>query len=400
MNRNIILFDDKAAFSLLPLTYAKPVAEICMGILSFKERWQFFTEQSISYLTQDYLREKYVFSEEKSACYINAALVVNEENFKEIEDLAEGESLFDNNKRLIAFIPNEIKAYDLEEIQDIALSLKQKTSLFSNMLLTNPWEIFLWNDKLIKSDFELLTKNRKSEILAKTNTVYGKYPVFLEEGASANASVFNTEKGPIYIGKNAEIMEGCLIRGPFAMGENAVLKMNAKIYGATTLGPGCKVGGEVNNSVFMANSNKAHDGFLGNAVIGEWCNLGADTNNSNLKNTYEEVKLWSYVEEKFVKTGQQFCGLIMGDHSKSSINTMFNTGTVVGFSSNLFGSGFHRNFVPSFSWGGHSKYSAYQFDKAIKTAKLVLQRRSLEFTEVDEKIFVEIFKKSAEYRTF
>ncbi len=400
MTRNIVLFDDKAAFSLLPLTYAKPIAEIRLGILSFKERWKLFTEREISYLTQDYLREKYPFSDEKPACYINAALVVNDNNYKEIEKLQDGECLLDDKERIIAFIPKEIKAYNLEELQEVAFSLAQKKSECNNTILAHPWEIFLWNDSVIKTDFNLLTKNRKSEKIASTNTVYGKYPVFIEEGALVNASIFNTEKGPIYIGKNAEIMEGCLIRGPFAMGENAVLKMNAKIYGATTLGPGCKVGGEVNNSVFMANSNKAHDGFLGNSVIGEWCNLGADTNNSNLKNTYEEVKLWSYVEGRFIKTGQQFCGLIMGDHSKSSINTMFNTGTIVGFSSNLFGSGFHRNFVPSFSWGGHSQYSAYQFEKAIKTAKLVLQRRDLEFTEADEKIFVEIFKKSAEYRTF
>ncbi len=401
MMKNYILFDDNAAMTLLPLTYGKPIAELRTGIYSFKERWELFLKEEISYNTQDYLQDKYPIRLAENSIYINAGIIASAEIYKQINTLSTGECLVNSTSdRIIAFCPAKAKIYSLEEINAIANNFSVKQVDVEVKILQFPWEIFSWNKEVIESDFPLITEGRTSASLNNTNTLIGNNPIFIEKTAKINATVINTENGPVYIGENAEIMEGSLIRGPFVMGENAVLKMNSKMYGATTIGHGCKVGGEINNSVFTANSNKAHDGFIGNAVIGEWCNLGADTNNSNLKNTYEEVKLWSFVEDKFVKTGLQFCGLIMGDHSKSSINTMFNTGTVIGFSSNLFGEGFHRNFVPSFTWGGHRKYSAYQLDKAIKTAKLVLERRGIPFTEADEKIFVEIFKKSADYRTF
>jgi len=401
MAEKYILFDDSAVKTLLPLTYAKPIAMLRTGIYSFKERWEYFLKEEISYNTQEYLQDKYPIRLAEKSIYINGALVATSEILEHIKTLSFNECLLDEkSNRIIAFYPTKAKKYSLEEIHAVATDFSVKTIDIDVDILQFPWEIFSWNKKMIEYDFELITKGRISATLNNTNTLIGKNPVFIEKTAKINASIINTENGSVYIGENAEVMEGSLIRGPFVLGEKAVLKMNSKIYGATTIGPGCKIGGEVNNSVFMANSNKAHDGFIGNAVIGEWCNLGADTNNSNLKNTYEEVKLWSYTEDKFVKTGLQFCGLIMGDHSKSSINTMFNTGTVIGFSSNLFGGEFHRNFIPSFSWGGYRKYSAYQLDKAIKTAKLVLERRDIPFTEADEKIFVEIFKKSADYRTF
>ncbi|KXK43939.1 MAG: nucleotidyl transferase [Bacteroidetes bacterium OLB11] len=267
------------------------------------------------------------------------------------------------------------------------------------MQLNHLWDIFSFNDKALRQDYERITNGRESQSLSHTNTLIG-HQIFIEEGAYVEGAIINSNTGPVYIGRNAEVMEGCVIRGPFAMGEHAVLKMGAKIYGATTLGPGCKVGGEVNNSVMIANSNKAHDGFLGNSVIGEWCNLGADSNNSNLKNNYEEVKLWSESQKSFVKTGLQFCGLIMGDHSKCGINTMFNTGTVVGFSCNIFGAGFPRNFIPSYSWGSASGMAEYQLKKAIDTARRVFARRKIEFDNIEERLFQYIFDASAEQRNY
>ena len=243
----------------------------------------------------------------------------------------------------------------------------------------------------------MLTKGRKSQSLTENNTGLGK-DIFIEKGAKVSCSILNAESGPIYIGKNAEVMEGSIIRGPFAMGESAVLKMGAKIYGATTLGPYCKVGGEVNNSVFFGYSSKAHDGFLGNSVIGEWCNLGADTNNSNLKNNYAHVKLWNYQAERFKNTELQFCGLIMGDHSKCGINTMFNTGTIVGVSANVFGSGFPRNFIPSFNWGGAAGFSVYKLPKAFEVAEKVFGRRKLSFDKVEQDILTQVYNMTKRYR--
>jgi UDP-N-acetylglucosamine diphosphorylase/glucosamine-1-phosphate N-acetyltransferase len=263
-----------------------------------------------------------------------------------------------------------------------------------------PWDIFQKNGQALLDDFNLLTNHRKSAPVSKTNNILGKHNIFLEEGAKMEFATVNAEKGPVYIGKDAEIMEGSVIRGPLAMCEHSVLKLAAKIYGPTTLGPYCKVGGEVNNTVFIGYSNKAHDGFLGNSVIGEWCNLGADTNNSNLKNNYTEVKLWNYVEEKFVPTGLQFCGLIMGDHSKCGINTMFNTGTVIGINANIFGEGFPRNFIPSFSWGGVKGFKEYNREKAYEVAEKVMQRRNKVFDEVEKNILEEIYNRTQQYRNF
>jgi UDP-N-acetylglucosamine diphosphorylase/glucosamine-1-phosphate N-acetyltransferase len=222
----------------------------------------------------------------------------------------------------------------------------------------------------------------------------------VEEGAEIEGAILNAKTGPIYIGKNAKVLEGSMVRNGLALCENSVLKMGAKIYGATTIGPHSKVGGEVSNSVLFGFSNKGHDGYLGNSVLGEWCNLGADTNNSNLKNNYDQVKLWNYPRGGFERTGETFCGLMMGDHSKCGINTMFNTGTVVGVSSNLFGAGFPRNFVPSFSWGGVQGYQVYQLNKAFKTAEIVMGRRSLELDETERSILEEVFKRTEEFRNF
>jgi UDP-N-acetylglucosamine diphosphorylase/glucosamine-1-phosphate N-acetyltransferase len=264
-------------------------------------------------------------------------------------------------------------------------------------VVARPWDIWGLNAAELEADFDLLTTGRKSAPVHESCTVIGDR-IFLEEGAKATASILNTTTGPIYLAKNAEIMEGCVVRGGLALGEYSALKLGTKIYGATTLGPHSKVGGEVNNSVILGYSNKGHDGFLGNSALGEWCNIGADTNNSNLKNNYDEVKVWSYVSKRFAKTGQQFCGLIMGDHSKSGINTMFNTGTVVGVSANVYGAGFPRNFIASFSWGGPQGTMEYKIDKALDTANRMMQRRGLAVDEVEQEILQSVYEQTAEFR--
>ena len=265
--------------------------------------------------------------------------------------------------------------------------------------IADVWDIFSLNDQAIREDFSLLTEGRTSQRLDGSNALIG-HQIFVEEGAEVQAATLNSTIGPIYIGKNAEIMEGSVVRGPLALCEGAVLKLSTKIYGATTIGPYSKVGGEVNNSVIFGYSNKGHDGFLGNSVLGEWCNLGADTNVSNLKNNYAEIKLWNYEKGGFKNSGLQFCGMMMGDHSKSGINTMFNTATVVGVSANVYGGGFPRNFIPSFAWGGSEKWIPYRFDKAMEVAEKVMERRKVTLSPEDKDILEEVFNRSEQYRNF
>lgn len=371
---SITLFDDEGWEDLLPLTLSRSCADIRWGILTIKEKWERICNGSVYIKTQAYLQE--IYGKYDSELFVNSRLLPSPALVKAISALEHGQSIYIGEVLLASFGQNhEIKLQWEGDIE----------------LLKYPWEIFAQNHKQIENDFYRVSLNRTSQKLSDTNTVIGQNPIFIEEGAVVECSIFNTKEGPIYIGKNAEVQEGCMVRGPFSLGENSQLKMGAKIYTGTTIGPHCKVGGEVNNSVIFGYSNKAHDGFLGNSVIGEWCNLGADTNNSNLKNNYEEVKIWSYKQKKFVKTGLQFCGLIMGDHSKSGINTMFNTGTVVGFSCNIFGSGFPRNYIPSFTWGGASSMEDYALPKAMQTAEKVFERRNKAFDSVQSKLFSEIY---------
>lgn len=381
---NVILFDSNRS-NFYPLSYTRPISEFRIGILTIKEKWTHYYK-NISTKTEDYLVSKYPIRKQKENLWIDASVLPSKELKTELDSLRNGEVL-ESNGKIIAFKNLNYSFKNLNKIN---------TSILVNSI-ENIWDIFSDNGREIEADFKLLTKARKSQKISDTNTVIGKH-IFIEKGAKISCSILNAENGPIYIGKNTEIMEGAIIRGPFAMGENAVLKMGSKIYGPTTLGPHCKVGGEVNNSVFFGYSSKAHDGFLGNSVIGEWCNLGADTNNSNLKNNYAEVKLWNYEMERFKKTGLQFCGLIMGDHSKCGINTMFNTGTVIGVSANLFGSGFPRNFVPSFSWGGASGFQVYKLPKVFEVASKVFERRKLDFDENEQNILSEVYDMTKRYR--
>jgi len=389
---NYILFDGPSRNNFLPLTYTRPVAEIRVGILTIREKWEAFLESTITFVTEDYLSEKFPMVEFDKNIFINASFLPNAKIVNLIINLKPNE-LINSGNDLIAFYANESQdEVDLDSFTKIEYNEKV---LHINSLT----DIFKINSLAIEEDFKLLTKNRDSSKISNTNNLINSDNIFLEEGVSMEYSTLNASNGPIYISKNCEIMEGSLIRGPFALCENSTLKLGSKIYGGTTIGPNCKIGGEVKNSVVIGNSNKGHDGFLGNSLIGEWCNLGADTNTSNLKNNYTDIKIWNYDSNKFLSTGEQFCGLIMGDHSKSGINTMFNTGTVVGVCSNVFGSGFPRNFIPSFSWGGNKGFSNYKIEKAFEVNDIVMKRRNCDFSDKDKAILTHINEITSPYRS-
>lgn len=394
---NYILFDDSAFENLLPLTYTRPIAEIRCGILTISEKWNKMLNSPVSYLTRAYLSEKFPVRMSASNILINGSLIPDKPLVEHILSLKEGQVLKSKGVMLAANL-NTAQVEFFKQDKTNGFHVIEHTSNFTK--ITYPWDIFTFNDRAIRDDFQLLTKGRTSATLNDSNKLLGEENIFVEEGASVNFAIINATTGPVYIGKDAEIMEGSMVRGPLALCEHSTLKMGAKIYGASTIGPHSKIGGEVNNSVIFGFSNKAHDGFLGNSVIGEWCNLGADTNNSNLKNNYAQVKVWNYPQEKFINTGLQFCGLIMGDHSKSAINTMFNTGTVVGVSANIFGAGFPRNFIPSFAWGGAQGFMVYAINKACEVAEQVYKRRNLEFTHADHSILARVFELSEKYRKF
>ncbi len=384
---NYILFDGQERDKLLPLTFTRPVAEIRTGILTIKEKWEIYLNSEVSYKTQDYLSSKYPTVISDKNVFINGSVFPTDDLVKQIRSLLPGQILI-KDKVEIATRP---KTTDIDNIFNPAYEVVRIAYDF--LQVENTWDIFKNNPQAIIDDFSLITKNKKSSNISETNFIIGAPDkIFFEEGAKVEFAFLNTTDGPIYIGENAEIMEGSKIRGPFAICEHGVVKMDAKIYSGTTIGPYSKVGGEINNSVVLGYSNKGHDGFLGNSVIGEWCNLGADTNTSNLKNTYDNVKLWSYDANTFVNTGIQFCGLIMGDHSKCGINTMFNTGSVVGVSSNIYGPGYQRNYIPSFMWGGVHGFKTYNFKKSIEVAKAVFARRNMEFNQTEEDIFKYVYK--------
>jgi len=390
---NIIFFDDNQRDHLLPLTYTKPTAKLRCGILTLEEKWQkrLGEAHQYSYLTEDYLSIKYPLQENGDDLYINPAVCATQDLVEAVLSLKADQTLM-TGELLIATRTKQVLAEE-EEFDTEVLEFEGEFNYISR-----PYHLFQLNGAEINLDFEFLTEGRTSAPISGTNTLLGDQ-VFLEEGAVVEGAILNSKSGPIYLAKEAEIMEGSVVRGPLAMCDHATLKLSTKIYGPTTVGPHSKVGGEVNNSVITGYSNKGHDGFLGNSVLGEWCNIGADSNNSNLKNNYEEVKLWDYVDGRFAKTGLQFCGLIMGDHSKCGINTMFNTGTVVGVSANIYGGGFPRNFIPSFSWGGSGGFTEYRFEKAMKTAELVMQRRKIELDEVERDILQVVFDKTTSYRS-
>ena len=391
---NVILFDSNRV-DFYPLSLTRPISSFRVGILTIKEKWEIYFD-SVSVYTEDYLSKKFNSNIIEDNIWINALLLPSESLLTEIKNLRIGEVLYQGSLKL---------AFRSETYSSKNLNKVKSNAKFSFLNLIS--DIFSLNGEEIKNDFKrMFSKNdlewkgdvKNLEEIKKSNVKIGTGVIYVENGAKLNNCILNTTNGPIYIGKDAEIMEGSMIRGPFAMCNNSVIKMGAKIYENTTIGPFCKVGGEINNVVFFGYSSKAHDGFLGNSVIGEWCNLGADTNNSNLKNNYENVKIWNYTSESFKETGLQFCGLMMGDHSKCGINTMFNTGTVVGVGANIFGSGFPRNFIPSFSWGGSSGFLLHRIDKFFKTSEKVLARREVVLSDDDMAILSHIYNMTKSYR--
>ncbi len=388
---NYILFDGPVRNQLLPFTYTRPVAEIRIGILTIREKWEKFLGFTTSTITEEYLSKRFPMVELEHNIMINSSFLPNIELVKLIKDLSNNQAIFYNDEVIAFYTTSEQEEVDFENYEVIEFNLDV-------IKINNTWDIFSKNDLAIKLDFDLITEDRVSQPIPEGVQCVNPENIFIEEGASVLFSTLNASSGPIYIGRDSQIMESCSVRGPFALCSNATLKMGAKIYGATTIGPHSKVGGEVNNSVIFGFSNKGHDGFLGNSVLGEWCNIGADSNNSNLKNNYAEVRLWNYDEERFSKTGLQFCGLMFGDHSKCGINTMFNTGTVVGVSANIFGGGFPRNFIPSFSWGGSNGFSTYLTKKAFEVSEVVMSRRGLQFDDMDREILEHVFEESKKFR--
>ncbi|MDD4150630.1 MAG: GlmU family protein [Bacteroidales bacterium] len=387
---NIILSDKELYKSFLPLTYTRSVADYRVGILTIREKWKTLTGVEPGIITEPYLQNKYSYSITPNSILVQANVIPNQNFISSLKNLKE--AALTKNGKVIAYT---LSTKNIDIIPENHIEYNQDLTIIQSNT-----DVFSLNGQMIAEDYNIICSGRKSAKLSSTNTVFGKHPIFVEDGCFVECVTINTNDGPVYIGTNAKIMEGSHIRGPFAICENSEIKMGAKIYGSTTIGPGCKVGGEINNSVFFAFSNKAHDGFLGNAVIGEWCNIGADSNNSNLKNNYAIVKLWDYESERFKNTGLQFCGLMMGDHSKCAINTMFNTGTVIGVSANIFGSGFPRNFIPSFSWGGHAGLSEYKLNTAFDVMEKVMMRRNIELTQIDKDIFEHIFEQTSVYRKF
>jgi len=393
---NYILFDDQNWHSLLPLTFPRPVCELRIGILTIREKWEKMLKSECSFITQSYLSEKFRTTISSDNYLINGTVTPSQSILNKIAELKINQAIVSQNTLIAVRLHNdsvaEISLNDLSNIEFAQKNWELISCDVDYFQLKNLWDIFKYNGEQLSYDFKLLTAERESMPLSKRNNVIGEENIFLEEGATVEFATLNAKNSFMYIGKDAEIMEGTVVRGSLALCEHATLKIAAKIYGPTTIGPHSKVGGEVNNSVIQGFSNKGHDGFLGNSVIGEWCNLGADTNNSNLKNNYAEVKLWNYTKQSFVPTGLQFCGLIMGDHSKCGINTMFNTGTVVGVSANIFGTGFPRNFIPSFSWGGAAGFKVFELNKAFEVAERVMERRNIKFDEIEKNILKYIFE--------
>ncbi len=383
--------------NLLPFTFTRPVANLRCGILTLNQKWEHYLGNvNYGYLTQDYLQQKFSLNSGSHNILINGSICPNKELLAEIQLLNQNKQALVQNGKLIAVYLDQ--AFVDSFTEDLSMYQCKESEVQNIISIDFCYDIFSKNGLCIEADFDLITAGRTSQAIPEGIQTVNPERIFIEEGAKVLFSSLNASSGAIYIGKNAEIMEGCRVRGPFALCEDAGLKMDAKIYGPTTVGPHCKVGGEVNNAVFYAYSNKGHDGFVGNAVIGEWVNMGADTNNSNLKNTYDEVKLWSYRTERFEKTGLTFCGLMMADHAKCGINTMFNTGTVVGVGANIFGSGFPRNFVPSFSWGGAQGFETFVLNKFFKTAEAVYKRRSVPFTDIDKDILTHVYNQSKKFR--
>lgn len=388
--RNIILFDDESRERMLPLSYTRPVGELRTGIFTIRERWEKLLKGKASYITSDYLTDKFPMDLEDDNIVINGAVLPNDRLLRLIEQLEPNEALMEGGDLLAARLDRSQfeHLFENESIDEISGIDLMDTPFIH---LSYPWDLFLSLRATIEYDFQLVTKGRVSQPIPNHNQVIAADNIFLEEGAQVTGAILNAQPGPIYIGKDAQVMEGAIIRGPVAIGNKSIIKMGAKIYGPTAIGPDCKIGGEVKEAVILGHSNKAHDGFLGNSIIGEWCNLGAGTSVSNLKNNYSNVRMWDYSTQSMRDSGLQYLGLVMGDHSKAGINSMFNTGTIVGVASNIFGAGYPPKFVPSFSWGGASGFELHRLEDALQTARKVVSRRNTSISPEDEEILRHVF---------
>tara|TARA_B110000977_G_scaffold35783_3_gene47873 strand:- start:526 stop:1698 length:1173 start_codon:yes stop_codon:yes gene_type:complete len=383
-----VLFDGIHHQKLKPLTLTRPVADLRVGIFTIQEKWSLVLSSKVGLRTKDYLRKKFSSQVGSAEIGISASLLPSNDFCKALDSIEENTIIMKNGKVLaISPLPE-----DNHEI-DSKLSnyrVVQYTGEIDS--IEKPMDIFILNAAEIERDLNFIQKENTFKNNYGTGNLFIGDRIYIEDGAKINGASLNSSDGPIYISKSAEVMEGSNLRGPLAVMEDSVIKMGSKIYGPTTIGPSCKIGGELSNVVFQGFSNKAHDGFLGNSVVGHWCNFGADSNTSNLKNNYKEVKSWNYYTENFENTGTMYCGLIIGDHSKCGINTMFNTGTVVGSFVNIFGSGFQSKFIPSFSWAGEDTFETYKFDKAIELANIVMKRRGVKLDDLTIEIYKSFFK--------
>lgn len=395
----IVLFDTPEIYeNLLPLSYTRPVAAFRVGIVTIAEKWQHFLPGDYCYYPKDYLREKFTcVCDENDCLFIAGNRLPDAECAAEAAALSQGCALRDN-WGIWAFRGSK------EDFDALPADAGSESATISRRI-NYVFDIFLNNAREIKADFDWLTDGKKSAAPSELTSIIGNQKLedgrpalFIEPGAVVDAAVINLKDGPVYIGANAHVMEGSVLRGPLAVCNNAKIRMGAKIYSSSTFGPYCKVGGEVDNSVLFGYSNKAHDGYLGNAVIGEWCNIGAGTNCSNLKNDYSKIRIWNYATQSFMRTDLQFCGLIMGDHSKAGVNCMFNTATVVGVGVNFHGAGFPRQFIPSFQNGSPTGFSDVSIDTFMNIAQRVMSRRDIELTDVDRRIFDQIYKSAQRFK--
>ena len=387
---NFILSDFNSHKALLPFTYTRPVAEIRCGILTMTDRWKKILDANVSFHTEEYLQTKYPLNETSDNIVVAGNAVCTAKLVEAIKSLKSEQKLM---------IGDRVVAYRAEKVHTPTIELEQVLYLHDDVkFIDHTWDIFSKNGVVLEADFKLITEGRSSQPIPETVNAVRPDKIFIEEGAKLQFATLNASFGSIYIGENTEVMEGSLIRGGFALLDHSATKLGTKVYGPTTVGPHSKIGGEVGNSVIFGYSNKGHEGYMGNSVIGEWCNIGADSNTSNLKNNYAEVRLWDYETGRFAQTGLQFCGLMLGDHSKCGINTMFNTGTVVGVSANIYGAGYPRNFIPSFNWGGPQGNMTYKTSKAYEVAEVVMKRRNLPFTKQDQDILDHVFEITKQYR--
>ncbi len=392
---NYILFGDQTRNHLLPFTFIRPMGDLRIGILTIREKWERYLGKKTSSLTEEYLSTKYPLIKEADNVLINAAVFPNKEVVEAIGKLGNNETLSQGDV-LIAY---RLSDKDLDSIDDESFEARENHE-FSGKIekLSYLHDFLLLNIDAIVNDYRLITANRKSGSTGPLARVVCPENVFVEDGAKIEMAIINATEGPVYIGKNAHVMDGAIIRGPVSIGEGTKVRMGALLYPGSAIGPYCKIGGEISNTIVFGYSNKAHDGYIGDSVIGEWCNIGAGSNFSNLKNNYSQVRVWNYAEETFVPTDLRFCGAFVGDHTKCGINTMLNTGSVIGVNSMIYGSGFIRNFIPSFSWGSAAGITIYKFETALETARIVMSRRGKELTADDESILRFVYNQSLRHK--